>query len=596
MVILLFLAILLAVGLLILSVLIRALTGSMDMPSEQPRVPVRFGWALLVAITALNVFAYDVPWGLGWGLFGAALVISTLICFEKGKRDAVVWLFAIIGIAAGAFLGFRSNGFVQVVDALALLLSLKALVLLLSVRDRKWNVLWILKVKAGLLISLLHRPSFLGGALRVKDRGDRTLFSAIRTVLITLVVLLFFTAILSSADPVFDRVVSEVRDQALGRTIASALLFGLLGVSLTLVVSKQWEEKVPRLTAFKSTELLVPAIALAALFGLFLAIQARYLFGGQEAFQALDVTYSDYVRRGFVELLIASFFGVIVTYVIILKQHALEDMRQKTLLKWASGALLVELLLLLASAAKRDILYVEAYGITRVRVIGGLFLLWLAGVILLVLALNYAKRVREGHVLLGTVALSVLVLAVLNIANIDLLIARSAPPKSQARDLFYAGNLSVDVAPEWEVLVLDAEQEYEALRKNTTFTDTQMTRLADIKLAMGAVSGQAVRTQEHDVLTDWRAGTWSDREAARIARDTQRIVVGMSTCVRDGIRELEALRGIRLLDHEVRRINDYEYLFLSTKVSPDWMSDVLAAPPGVTESRSCRPEASVRPA
>ncbi len=37
-------------------------------------------------------------------------------------------------------------------------------------------------------------------------------------------------------------------------------------------------------------------------------------------------------------------------------------------LRWVSGLLLVELLLLLASAATRDLLYVESYGITRVRV------------------------------------------------------------------------------------------------------------------------------------------------------------------------------------------------------------------------------------
>src|SRR3546814_9714779 len=48
-------------------------------------------------------------------------------------------------------------------------------------------------------------------------------------------------------------------------------------------------------------------ISLAALFALFVVVQLRYLFGGEDAVQrSVDLTYAQYARRGFFELVTAS--------------------------------------------------------------------------------------------------------------------------------------------------------------------------------------------------------------------------------------------------------------------------------------------------
>jgi hypothetical protein len=416
-----------------------------------------------------------------------------------------------------------------------------------------------MKMKAGFLARFLYRPlSF--GFLRSHTAKGGMLVTTLKTIGITLAVLMFFSWILSSADPVFNNLIQVVRDQAVGRALFSAVLIGVFLLFLTITVPGKWQEKVPQMKAFTFIEMFVPALCLALLFGLFLGVQAKYLFASHAEFQALNMTYADYVRKGFIELLIASFAGSVISYALILKQHALEDIGKKLKLKWVNGVLLVELQLLLASAAKRDWMYVETYGLTRVRLIGGVFLLWLLGIILLIIALNYLRRMNERRLLSGTAILSALVVLLLNAVNIDGIIALSKPPRGERPDVTYMSRLSSDAVEGWLSALAESSSRYHILRTKTEFSEQEKVQLADAKVAMVFLENRFTQIAEPRPWQEWN---WSRAHAIRrIEHAGYSSPLNLTRCLRSGIEDLQVFTGTDLYEQENRKIHDEHSPFM----------------------------------
>lgn len=109
-------------------------------------------------------------------------------------------------------------------------------------------------------------------------------------------------------------------------------------------------------------------LALAAVDGLylaFLAVQSAGLFGGPEYVESLGVSYAEWARSGFFQMV-----GVtVVNLTLILASLTLarREGRAWTALRWLCALLAGESLVLLASAAWKMTLYVSAYGLSFKR-------------------------------------------------------------------------------------------------------------------------------------------------------------------------------------------------------------------------------------
>ena len=110
-----------------------------------------------------------------------------------------------------------------------------------------------------------------------------------------------------------------------------------------------------------------------ALFAAFVVLQLAYLFGGRDTLSVVGMTYSDYARRGFFELVaVAVLAGTLV-------------MALDLVVAWRGRAQLVASLALLGltgvvllSAFVRLRLYQDAYGWTELRFVVVAAILWLA--------------------------------------------------------------------------------------------------------------------------------------------------------------------------------------------------------------------------
>src|SRR5262249_54729517 len=114
-----------------------------------------------------------------------------------------------------------------------------------------------------------------------------------------------------------------------------------------------------------------------ALFAIFVGIQAAASFGREAFIRSQGITYSEYARRGFFELLAVSIItlGLALTLEFFARR---ETPSQKVVFMVCIWLMVGLTIVILASAYDRMQLYELAYGFTRLRVYPHVFMIWLA--------------------------------------------------------------------------------------------------------------------------------------------------------------------------------------------------------------------------
>lgn len=451
------------------------------------RRPILLPITVAVLVGVLNIFAYDVTLGFGVSVFLSSIVVTLLLLIEKEKRGLLAYILACTGVFASFGLAFRANGFVQSLDAIAVLCVSGLLIFIGSVHVFRWDGLWFLRAKFDYLTRLFFNlPFLISRGSSADTKGSRQIVSAIKTLLITLFVFVVFAGLLSSADPNFAQVISELRDQAFGRVIISVFFTVLFVVLVMVKIPEKDNDNRDPLFFISPQDLFGPMLVIVLLIGLFIFLQAKYLFANQAEFLTFGITYSDYVRKGFIELLVASFLGGIIAYAVFLKTRLLSTERNISGLLATNVIMIMGLFMLLISALKRDLLYLDVYGLTRTRFIGGMFLFWLAGLFIMLLLITLRKKVVERHLFAVMGVLGILFLVIMNGVNIDQYIAQNYRPGdfNNEVDYYYINQLSEDAVLGWKDSILYAKSTWADLSQIPQLPDEQVKKYVNIKLAL----------------------------------------------------------------------------------------------------------------
>ncbi|MGW1025887.1 DUF4153 domain-containing protein [Streptomyces sp. NPDC002577] len=362
------------------------------------------------------------PWTLVWAIGGLALLLVPAL------RDAT-W-----------------PSFLAVVSAVALgSLALHG--------SRTWP--GVLLGPFGVLASLLTGLSWGWRGLRDRTGGSRgNLGTAVRVVGVTAGLLLVFGALFASADAAFADVLGDLMPDASvsdgpWRLLLLALgVAGALAAAHTAAAPLRWDRIVvtsgrPR----GRVEWALPLIVLSVLFAAFNAVQLVVLFGGYDAvLKKTGLTYSAYARQGFWQLLIATLLTLLVI-VFALRWAPRGALGDRGLVRGVLGTLCVLTLVVVASAVRRMDMYVEAYGLTRLRLSVVAVELWLGLVIVLIMAAGAWGARWLPRVVAASAAAGVLTFGLL---SPDGLIAEQNVQRYEATgkfDLDYARELSADAVP-----------------------------------------------------------------------------------------------------------------------------------------------------
>lgn len=279
----------------------------------------------------------------------------------------------------------------------------------------------------------------------------------VKGLALALVLSAAFGGLFATADQAFAELAGNALslDWELGRVTERALLGLLLVVTAGALVSAgvptiariDLREQANRAgCAPGRVETLIALSAVVAVFGVFVGVQLRVLFGGAEYVRVTTgLGLGEYARQGFVQLL----FVAALTLAVI----AVAARRRERSVRVLLGALCVLTLVVLLSAHLRLGLLEDAYGFTRVRYAGHAIVIWLAAVFALVLAAGTVPALARRLPRIATTLTLAWALA-FALSNPDARIARSAVDReaTSSLDLGSLAGLSADALPALEQL------------------------------------------------------------------------------------------------------------------------------------------------
>lgn len=286
-------------------------------------------------------------------------------------------------------------------------------------------------------------------------------FPVLRGIILALPVLAVLAALLASADPVFGQLlrnllkffdIDRLPEYIFRFTYIIVLAYVFTGVLLHAVFPQPPETRPSPQQPWKmrflgSTEAAIILGSVVLLFAVFVALQVRYLFGGQANINETGFTYSEYARRGFFELVWVAVLslGLYIGLGAVTRRETPAQERAFTLL---TIGLISLVLIILVSALQRLLLYENAFGFTRLRMYTHIFIPWLAVLLLVTLVLQAVGR--QGH--LGVSILLVALGFGLTFAalNVDAQITRLNLQRARAGaelDAEHLASLSADAVP-----------------------------------------------------------------------------------------------------------------------------------------------------
>jgi hypothetical protein len=280
------------------------------------------------------------------------------------------------------------------------------------------------------------------------------------TVAVSVALLVVFGTLFASADAAFAEVLSKAVPDVNGATVVRwtfvfAVAIGILGGAAYLRAAPPDLSGMDGAAKRRVTRLewAVPLGLLVLLFAMFVTVQLAVLFGGSRHVLDTDgLTYADYARGGFWQLLVVT--GLTLLVLAGAARWAPRTTRaDRVLIRVILGALAVLTLVVVASATHRMDVYAGTYGLTRLRILVALCELWLGVVFLMVLIAGI--RLRAAWLARSVVAAGVLALLGLAAANPDGLIAdRNITRFEQTGriDRNYLAGLSADAVPAIERL------------------------------------------------------------------------------------------------------------------------------------------------
>ena len=276
----------------------------------------------------------------------------------------------------------------------------------------------------------------------------------LRGVFLAAPVLLVFGALLVNADAAYATLVGKLFRWDVDTVVSHIVLTGIFSwlAAAFLLAPRRWSRYAPHGTVtgvrLGAIEAGTVVALVDALFLSFVLVQARYLFGGAELVMATaGLTYAEYARRGFFEL-VAVVTLALPLLIVLVSGTRTESARQRTVHRVLVAVLIGLLLLMMASALRRMWLYQAEYGWTLDRVHATALMLWIGGSILWFG--TTAVRGRPERFTLGSIAGGFAVLATLALANPAAAIVRvNADRMASGKDFdgAHAAMLGTDALP-----------------------------------------------------------------------------------------------------------------------------------------------------
>ncbi len=415
---------------------------------------------------ALWVGVVNLVWRHAWGAGAFSLLVWsawTVIFINFGKdfkRTWWAWLgMIVLGVAQLNFSSFM-NLFVSGVGMMILVTV--GLYILASKLDFFRNVSEVLMSPVRLGLGWLKAFTEVTGQ-GLSGQNDKLIngkAKILRPILVGfgfgLIFVIVVGGILMMADPIFSNTIGKyvslkILGQLPDRVVVSLIALVMVVPLLFLKIPREfkpptgwWQKEVGGIEAA------IAIFMVAAVLILFLIIQSPYVFASVAAETDLSkfgvVTYSEYVRKGFIELLMVLGIGYGLMWGGLLTwRGAGRGSRALILSQVTLGS---ALLVFAMSVLRRIGLYQEFHGWSLIRIYGGIGVILAMAMLLVLITRHFkeAKWVRLEAVLVG------LTIVFVSWFNAEEFVAATHPPTVNGRvDHIYLSRLSADGYEGWKM-------------------------------------------------------------------------------------------------------------------------------------------------
>jgi Domain of unknown function (DUF4173) len=395
--------------------------------------------ASCAAIGALAAWALPGhPLGAGVPVIAALAVAAAALDIPRARRTEAAG-FAALGLVLTGTATLRSAPWVV---AISLVLSL-GLASLSAAGGKTWNGL-------------------LAGTTELFRRVPESARLLVLSIGLGALLLVPFTVLFATADQAFARLAADaiVPGWDVGLIPLRLVTFALAAVlvsGLAIVASRPrgftrgpWRrppKATPEGVRAGGVEWAIAIGILDLLFAGFVLVQIAVLFGGHgRVLQTSGLTYAEYARSGFVQLMVAAILTLSVVAFVFWWSGGAK--KQTPMLRVLLATLCGLTIVILFAAIRRLGLYEEAFGFTHARLLAHVFMLWVGGTFAFIVAGVFAGTTWLPRALV--VWTTVVTVASTIVVNPDGFIAARNVDRFQRTgelDVRYVSTLSADAIP-----------------------------------------------------------------------------------------------------------------------------------------------------
>jgi hypothetical protein len=439
------------------------------------------------AAAGFHFFFFEHPYGIGFVLFMTLLfaAVLTLALLTRKRGNGWAWLFAVplfLSLIAEALYAsnvVRSAGF------LVSVISFAFFAYWISVPSvRFWDVpsLW----PTPLFFETLFPFPALGSFFRQFTDGKRRAGGVLAGAAFAIPFVVIIGSLFISSDALVQKTVHtyfnlDRADEIVMRAawdIFAAIFFAAGGwMVVTRLSESRRHAHAPSTFSVGRASANTFLIVINLLFAVFIGFQAVSFFGGESFIRSQGLSYADYARSGFFQLL----WVAIIATGAITGVYRLAGTHSRVT-RWASILLAVQTGIVMASAVRRMSLYIDAYGLSVLR-FWALYAMYAIAAALALIVIATIGRFAF-HRLVKMLALGTLAFASLGLLiNVERIVAEYnvnayLAGRTDRMDVDYLDRLSSDAIP---VIVRLASQRPELrIRRPSYLNDTeQASTIAD---------------------------------------------------------------------------------------------------------------------
>jgi hypothetical protein len=387
---------------------------------------------LLGLVALYNLFLYHAFGSTGFVLAAMALYVFVLGVFWHKKLPVLPTIF--VGLLGAAMIR-SANGLVNFVDGLTILVTIFLTGYLLSAKKTFFAGIGEL-----ILSPVAVAWSYLRSVLDIFRLPKKGFLPIVRGLVIALPVFLVMVGLLAAGDPIYNHFLVDLIkniQRLVTHIIFSAVLLTVL-LPYALIKFRELPKKIYSWTLAIATEVNILIGLIVVALGSFLVIQWPYVFINVAAETSLTkfgvATYSEYVKRG---------FGEFVLVALIVYGLAWAGILVKKVSPWLQALLFGEFAVFVVSVFRRIALYQQYHGWTLARIYGGIFLLWVTGL----MAILFWRYLSRKNLLSAELIFTAIVILIFSWFNAENFVA---PTVNGRPDYVYLSRLSADGFSGWE--------------------------------------------------------------------------------------------------------------------------------------------------